>query len=65
MNYQKRFRDTYTTAKWWVPVTARQAVPMLCIPKKNGKLQTVFDLYEQNANTMKDVTPFPDLFWNP
>ena len=51
----------YTTAKWWVPVTARQAVPMLCIPKKNGKLRTVFNLREQNDNTVKDVTPFLDL----
>ena len=50
----------YTTAKWWVPVTARQAVPMLCIPKKNGKLHTVFNLCEQNNNTVKDVMPFPD-----
>ena len=50
----------YTTAKWWVLVTARQAVPMLCIPKKNGKLRMVFDLHEQNDNTVKDVTPFPD-----
>ena len=50
----------YTTAKWWVPVTARQAVPMLCIPKKNGKLQMVFDLHEQNDNTVKVVTPFLD-----
>ena len=50
----------HTTAKWWVPVTARQAVPMQCIPKKNGKLRTVFDLREQNDNTVKDITPFPD-----
>ena len=33
---------------------------MLCIPKKNGKLQTVFDLQEQNDNMVKDMTPFPD-----
>ena len=39
---------------------AHQVVPMLCIPKKNGKLHTVFDLREQNNNTVKDVTPFPD-----
>ena len=39
---------------------AHQAVPMLCIPKKNGKLHTVFNLQEQNNNTVKDVTPFPD-----
>ena len=39
---------------------AHQVVPMLCIPKKNGKLCTVFDLREQNDNTVKDVTLFPD-----
>ena len=39
---------------------AHQVVAMLCIPKKNGKLHTVFNLQEQNDNTVKDVTPFPD-----
>ena len=39
---------------------AHQAVPMLCILKKNSKLHTVFNLQEQNNNTVKDVTPFPD-----
>ena len=39
---------------------AHQAVPTLCILKKNGKLHTVFDLREQNDNMVKDVTPFPD-----
>ena len=39
---------------------AHQAVPMLCIPKKNSKLCTVFNLQEQNDNMVKDVTPFPD-----
>ena len=33
---------------------------MLCIPKKNGTSRTVFDLQQQNKNTWKDVTPFPD-----
>ena len=33
---------------------------MLCIPKKNGTLRTVFDLQQQNENTWKDITPFPD-----
>ena len=33
---------------------------MLCILKKNGKLHTVFDLQEQNDNTVKDMTLFPD-----
>ena len=36
--------ERYTTAQWWIPTVAHQAVPMLCIPKKNGKLCTVFDL---------------------
>ena len=50
----------YTSTGWWVPVTVRQAVPMLCILKKNGKLHTVFDLHMQNKNMEKDVSPFPD-----
>ena len=52
--------ERYTTAQWWIPTVAHQAVPMLCIPKKNGKLCTVFDLREQSDNTVKDMTPFPD-----
>ena len=50
----------YTSAGWWVPATVRQAVPMLCVLKKNGKLRTVFDLRTQNENMEKDVSPFPD-----
>ena len=52
--------ERYNTAQWWIPAVAHQAVPMLCILKRNGKLRTVFDLQEQNDNTVKDVTPFPD-----
>ena len=52
--------ERYTTAGWWVPAAAKQATPMLCIPKKNSTLRTVFDLRQQNENTWKDVTPFPD-----
>ena len=48
--------ERYTTAQWWIPTVAHQAVPMLCIPKKNSKLCTVFDLREQNDNTVKDMT---------
>jgi Reverse transcriptase (RNA-dependent DNA polymerase) len=33
---------------------------MLCIPKKNSTLHTVFNLREQNENTVKDITPFPN-----
>ena len=36
--------ERYTTAQWWIPAVEHQAVPMLCIPKKNGKLHTVFNL---------------------
>ena len=36
--------ERYTTAQWWIPAVAHQAVPMLCILKKNGKLCTVFNL---------------------
>ena len=43
-----------------VPAAAKQVTPMLCIQKKNGTLRTVFDLQQQNENTWKDVTPFPD-----
>ena len=50
----------YTTTGWWVPAAAKQATPMLCIPKKNSTLRTMFDLRQQNENTWKDVTPFPD-----
>jgi hypothetical protein len=50
----------YTTAEWWELAVVHQAVPMLCVPKKNGTLRTVFDLREQNENMVKDVTPFLD-----
>ena len=33
---------------------------MLCIPRKNSTLCTVFDLRQQNENTWKGITPFPD-----
>ena len=55
-----QFSERYTTAQWWIPAVAHQAVTMLCILKKNGKLRTVFNLQEQNNNMVKDVTPFPD-----
>ena len=48
------------TAGWWVPAATKQATPMLCIPKKNGTLRTIFNLRQQNENTWKDITPFPD-----
>jgi hypothetical protein len=50
----------YTRAGWWESVQTDQAAPMLCIPKKNGKLRTAIDCRKRNDNTVKDVTPFPD-----
>ena len=43
-----------------MPAATKQATPMLCKPKKNSTLRTVFNLRQQNENTWKDVTPFPD-----
>ena len=52
--------EQYTTVGWWVPAATKQATLMLCIPKKNSTLRTIFDLQQQNENTWKDVTPFTD-----
>ena len=48
----------YTSAGWWVPVTVRQAVPMLCVLKKNGKLRTVFDLLCRMRTRRRMSLPF-------
>jgi hypothetical protein len=50
----------YVTAGWWEMKPVYQAAPLLCVPKKNGKLRTVVDTRKRNNNTYKDVTPFPD-----
>ncbi|KAG6867440.1 hypothetical protein C0993_002743, partial [Termitomyces sp. T159_Od127] len=50
----------YINAKWWEPRSAMQAAPLLCIPKKDGTLQTALDAWQRNDNTIKDVTPLPD-----
>ncbi|KIJ09467.1 hypothetical protein PAXINDRAFT_17433 [Paxillus involutus ATCC 200175] len=52
--------QTYTDNGWWEMKSIPQAAPMLCIPKKTGKLRTVVDLRQQNENMVKDVTPFPN-----
>src|SRR6266481_1313515 len=33
---------------------------MVCVPKKSARLRTVFDLWIQNDNMEKDVSPFLD-----
>ncbi|KAL0562552.1 hypothetical protein V5O48_019534, partial [Marasmius crinis-equi] len=35
--------DQFTCAEWWIESAVEQAAPMLCIPKKNGKLRTIVD----------------------
>jgi hypothetical protein len=50
----------YERAGWWVPATVPQAMPMMCLPKKDNGLRTVFDCRQRNENTIHDVSPFPD-----
>jgi len=52
--------NRYIDAGWWEPRTMTQAAPLMCIPKKDGRLQTVIDARQRNNNTVKDVTPLPD-----
>ncbi|KAG6873561.1 hypothetical protein C0992_008642, partial [Termitomyces sp. T32_za158] len=41
---QEQLHDkTNINAKWWEPWPAMQAAPLLCIPKKDGTLQTALD----------------------
>lgn len=50
----------YMDMGWWIPKAVPQVAPLLCIPKKTGKLQTVVDCHQQNDNMIKDVTPLSD-----
>jgi hypothetical protein len=50
----------YTTAGWWEPIQTNQAAPMLCIPKKNGKLCMTVNFQQHNDNTVRDITPLLD-----
>ena len=43
----------YVTAGWWEMKPVYQAAPLLCMPKKNGKLQTVVDAQKRNDNTYR------------
>ncbi|KAG6881754.1 hypothetical protein C0995_000762, partial [Termitomyces sp. Mi166 len=36
--------NRYLNLKWWEPQAATQAAPLLCIPKKDGTLQTALDV---------------------
>jgi len=60
---RKEFQEKlnrYVNAKWWVPATGTQALPLMCIPKKDGHIRMVIDARQRNENTVKDVTPLPD-----
>ena len=35
-------------------------MPMMCLPKRDNGLRTVFDCRKRNDNTVHDVSPFPD-----
>ena len=52
--------NRYERAGWWVSTNVPQAMPMMCLPKRDGKLRTVFDCRQRNDNTIHDVSPFPD-----
>lgn len=52
--------DHYLRAGWWEEKNVLQASPLLCIPKKDGRLCMVVDCHKCNLNTVKDLTPFPD-----
>ena len=56
--YEKLNR--YVDAGWWKEHPTSQAAPLMCIPKKDGRLRTVIDARQRNDNTVKDVTPLPD-----
>ena len=63
MDELKEKLTRYEHAQLWTRATGTQAMPMLCIPKANGKLCTVVDARKRNANTFLDATPLPDQDW--
>ena len=42
--------ERYTTAQWWIPAVAHQAMPMLCILKKTVNY-ALFSIYENRMIT--------------
>ena len=52
--------NRYVRAGWWKDHPAPQAAPLICLPKKDGRLRTVIDARQRNENTVKDITPLPD-----
>jgi hypothetical protein len=52
--------NRYVENGMWKPCAARQAMPLLCLFKKNMTLRTAMDTRQRNENTHLDVTPLPD-----
>jgi len=52
--------NRYVDSGWWEPKSVAQAAPLLCIPKRDGRLRTAIDARQRNDNTVKDVTLLPD-----
>ncbi|KXN81860.1 hypothetical protein AN958_03604 [Leucoagaricus sp. SymC.cos] len=50
----------YMNAGWWELQSVSQAAPLICVFKKDRCLQTVTDCWQQNNNTIKDITPLLD-----
>ncbi|KXN83440.1 hypothetical protein AN958_01438 [Leucoagaricus sp. SymC.cos] len=50
----------YVKAEWWEPCSMDQAMPLLCVLKKDGQLRTILDVRFHNDNTIKNVTPLLD-----
>ncbi|KAF8231797.1 hypothetical protein L208DRAFT_1275090 [Tricholoma matsutake] len=50
----------YCRVGWWRPARVEQAAPMLVVLKKSEEIHTVINTVKRNANTVKDVIPFPD-----
>jgi hypothetical protein len=53
--------NQYVRADWWRAQASKQAAPLLCLSKKTGRLRTAVDLCQRNDNTVKDITPLPDM----
>ena len=59
-------RDIYVCSGRWKITTARNTVPLMCIPKPNKpkdkpEMQVAIDLRAQNSNTFKMSAPLPPI----
>ena len=49
----------YKNAGWWEETNVSQVAPMMCVPKKSGKLRTVIDCCKRNDNTREGRHALP------